>query len=122
MAKNTITRAQALTAAIAKFDADAPEVVVLSKMLDSITKPRVKSGAPSKAAQRNAVLAAKVLQAMPADTAVDSLWIAAHVDGFNVNTDGKVSSQHITAVMRMLVETGKVSKAKVGKRMAYTLV
>lgn len=113
MAKNTVTRVSALTAAIAKFDADAPEREVLEKMLASISKPRAKSSAPSKTAMENAALAREVLAVMPEGEAVTGRWITEHVRGI-------LTPQKCTAVMTILVNANRVSKVKAGKVMTYT--
>ena len=62
----SITRADALAIAIERC-ADVPEVAdVLTKMRASITKPRVKSDAPSKARVENERLARALADAIPA--------------------------------------------------------
>lgn len=121
---NTITRAAALTTAIALLEREGmtAEMEVLGKMLASITKPRSNSGQPSKAAMENAKIAADVLRAMPAGEPVTGTWIGESVPSFPVGSKGVVSPQKVTAVMRLLVDAGKVSKAKVGKTMTYTLL
>lgn len=122
--KSVQTRAQELAALMkfAKAHGYEGSTAKLDKVLAQWTAPRAKSDKPSKAAVENANLAAKVLRAMPEGEAVTGRWIADHVDGFPVGTNGTVSSQKVTAVMRLLVDAGKVSKAKVGKAMTYTLL
>lgn len=123
---NTITRAQALEAAIALVKHVATEddsrnwgevAEVLDKMHASITKPRVKSNEPSKAAKENIRLAGEVLKVMPADEPVLTSWIMEHVNGI-------MTSQKCTKVMEVLIKAGKVEKvAKVkGRYVGYKLV
>lgn len=120
---NTITRAQAIEIAIAAIgDTNPAAVEVLNKMHASITKPRTKSNTPSKAAIENAKIAADVLRTLPEGEAVTGKWIAEKVDSFPVGSNGTVSPQKVTAVMKLLVDTGRVSKAKIGKTMTYTLI
>ena len=115
--KNAVTRAEALTAAIALFPEDAPEREVLGKMLASITKPRVKSNEPSRAAKENIRLAGEVLKVMPDDEPVLTSWIMDHVNGI-------MTPQKCTKVMGVLIEDGKVRKVeKVKSRyIGYELV
>ena len=132
--KLTVTRAEALAMAIdlmtVKYNdyismsepdeisdsyRDAAEV--LRKMHASITKPRVKSNEPSKAAKENARLAAEVLKVMPTGEPVLTSWIMEHVNGI-------LTSQKCTKVMEVLIKAGKVEKvAKVkGRYIGYKLV
>ena len=114
--KNAITRAAALSYAIEHCDnSDVAEV--LRKMHASITKPRVKSNEPSKAAKENARLAAEVLKVMPTGEPVLTSWIMEHVNGI-------LTSQKCTKVMEVLIKAGKVEKvAKVkGRYIGYKLV
>jgi hypothetical protein len=127
---NTITRAQALESALylvklainetanTENSANWEEVAeVLHKMHASITKPRVKSNEPSKAAKENIRLAGEVLKVMPADEPVLTSWIMEHVNGI-------MTSQKCTKVMEVLIKAGKVEKvAKVkGRYVGYKLV
>lgn len=115
--KNAVTRAEALSAAIALFPENAPEREVLSKMLASITKPREKSNEPSKAAKENIRLAGEVLKVMPEGEPVLTSWIMEHVRGI-------MTPQKCTKVMAVLIEAGKVEKvAKIkGRYIGYKLV
>lgn len=123
---NTITRAQALEAAIALVKHVATEddsrnwgevAEVLDKMHASITKPREKSNEPSKAAKENIRLASEVLKVMPEGEPVLTSWIMEHVRGI-------LTSQKCTKVMEVLIKAGKVEKvAKVqGRYVGYKLV
>jgi len=119
MAKNTITRAEVLTAVVnGDFDTLAREDAreVAAKMLASITKPRVKSGEPSKAAKENARLAAEVLKVMPEGEPVLTSWIMEHVNGI-------MTSQKCTKVMAVLISAGKVEKVEKvkGRYVGYKL-
>lgn len=121
MAKNTtITRAEVLTAVVnGDFDTLAREDAreVAAKMLASITKPRVKSGEPSKAAKENARLAAEVLKVMPEGEPVLTSWVMEHVNGI-------LTSQKCTKVMQVLIAAGEVEKVEKvkGRYVGYKLV
>lgn len=126
MAKNTITRAEALEATITLVKQIATEddsrnwseiAEVLGKMHASITKPREKSNEPSKAAKENIRLAGEVLKIMPEGEPVLTSWIMEHVRGI-------MTSQKCTKVMAVLIDAGKVEKvAKVkGRYIGYKLV
>lgn len=101
--KNTITRAQALAAAIELFPEDAEEREVLSKMLASITRKSDKPKGLSKAAKENAVLAEKVLQILPEGEPMVTSEIMSKVPGI-------MTTQKCTKVMAVLVNAGKVTK------------
>lgn len=124
MADKKMTRAEALENAITLVERTATEddacnwtevASVLRKMHASVTRPRKKSDAPTKAQRENVALAAKVFEAMTAKgEPVDGKWIAEHVNGIP-------SPQKCTAVMRVLIDDGKVVKTKEGKRVTYSL-
>jgi hypothetical protein len=123
---NTITRAQALQAAIALAKRVATEddsyrwtevAEVLTKMYASITKPREKSNEPSKAAKENIRLAGEVLKVMPEGEPVLTSWIMEHVNGI-------MTSQKCTKVMAVLISAGKVEKVEKvkGRYVGYKLI
>lgn len=114
MAEKKMTRAQALTAAIAYAEQNdnAECVDVLNKMLASITKPR-KSGT-SKTRILNENLARKVYDMVKGSTTAK--------DVVALNIAGIPSSQKASAVMDVAVDLGLFSKAKDGKRFVYTNV
>lgn len=103
MAKNTITRADALTAAIALFPEDAPEREVLTKMLVSITKPRAKSSKPSKASVENSALAVELVKVMREHgvKSVTAKWVSEHVKGV-------LSTQKATQVLKVAIANGDI--------------
>ena len=109
--KNEMTRAQALTNAIALFADDAPEREVLGKMLESITKPRKKSDAPSKARVENEKLVAAACAAMGGNE-VNAKWLTEHVKGI-------MTTQKAAAVMRLGVELGAIVKIVDGRNVSY---
>ena len=118
--KNTITRAEVLTAVVnGDFDtlmrADAREVA--SKMLASITRKSDAPKKPSKAAEENARLAHEVLMVIPEGETVLTSWIMHHVQGI-------MTPQKCTKVMQVLIEKGRVEKVlKVeGRYTGYKLV
>lgn len=118
--KNTITRAAALEAVIRlakeqiEVDDTWNEVIeVLTKMHTQITKPRKKSDTPSKARILNEALAAKCYDAMEGQENVSSKWLIEHVNGL-------MTPQKTTAVMRILIDEGKVIRNKEGKTITYS--
>ena len=121
MANKEMTRAQALEFAMKLIEdtSDAPEYVaaheVLDKMHAQVTKPRKKSDAPTKTQIINANLAEKCYTAMEGQENVTSKWLIEHVNGL-------ITSQKVTAVMKILVESGKVAKNKEGKTVTYSRV
>jgi len=128
--KNTITRAEALEAAIYLMGLAADETIntdnatnwneaaeVLRKMHASITKPREKSNEPSKAAKENIRLAGEVLKVMPDGEPVLTSWIMEHVNGI-------MTPQKCTKVMAVLIDAGRVEKVEKvkGRYVGYKLV
>ena len=118
--KNTITRAEVLTAVVkGDFDtlmrADAREVA--GKMLASITRKSDTPKKPSKAAQENERLAHEVAMAMPENEVVLTSWIMEHVSGI-------MTPQKCVKVMQVLIDKGRVEKVlKVqGRYTGYKLV
>ena len=111
MANKEMTRAQALTNAIALFEDGSPEIEVLSKMLASITKPRKKSDAPSKARIENLALVDAACAAMGGNE-VNAKWLTEHVRGI-------LTTQKAAAVMRLGVEVGKIVKVVDGRKVSY---
>lgn len=101
--KQTMTRAQALTAAISLFPEGAEEREVLSKMLTSITAKSNKPKEPSKAAKENAVLANRVLQILPEGEPMVASEIMEKVPQI-------LTTQKCAKVMAVLVNAGKVEK------------
>ena len=110
----SITRADALAIAIERC-ADVPEVAdVLTKMRASITKPRVKSDAPSKARVENERLARALTEAIPAGGEVTAKWVTEHVRGV-------LTTQKAAAVARVGVELGVLRKVVDGRKVTYTV-
>lgn len=113
MAEKKMTRKEALEIAIAAVDGEAKEV--LEKMYAQVTKPRKKSDAPTKTQILNMNLAEACYAAISEKgEAVTSKWIIEHVNGL-------LTPQKCTAVMRLLVNDGRVTKAKDGKVVTYTI-
>jgi len=120
MANKEMTRAQALTFAIDRLreiEGDWAEldesIAVLEKMHAQVTKPRKKSDAPTKTQIINANLAEKCYAAMEGQENVTSKWLIEHVNGL-------MNPQKVTAVMKILIESGKVVKNKEGKTVTYS--
>lgn len=108
-----ITRADALAIAIERM-ADMPEVAeVLRKMHASITRPRNKSNAPSKARMDNERLAHELAAAIPAGEGVTAKWVTEHVRGV-------LTTQKAAAVARVGVELGLIRKVVDGRKVTYT--
>lgn len=118
MAENKMTRAQALEFAIEvvrDHEGDCEAIGVLEKMHAQVTKPRKKSGAPSKARILNESLATKCVEAMRTHgEAVTSAWLMEHVNGL-------MTPQKVTAVMAIAIERGEATKAKEGKAVTYSI-
>ncbi len=113
--KNSMTRAEALKNAISLFPSDAPEVEVLEKMLDSITKPRKKSDAPSKVRVENETLARAMCDAIKRNgSPVNAKWVTEHVRGI-------MTTQKAAAVARVGVELGIINKIVDGRNVSYNV-
>ena len=125
MAKSTITRKSALSAAIIAFDflnmegirpegmpdVDYVEVgKVLGNMLKQVSKPRAK--AVSKARLANEGLGREIAKAIPADGITTKEIVA-------MGNPAVATTQKAAAVMRVAEELGLVVKVKDGKRIAY---
>ena len=112
MAEKKMTRAQALTAAIAyaEQDGNAECVDVLTRMLTSITQPR--KATTSKTRKDNEKLAREIHAMVEGSVTAK--------DVANLGLTGVSSSQKATAVMNVAVDLGLFSKAKDGKRLVYT--
>lgn len=125
MAKNTITRKSALSAAIIAFDflnmesirpegmpdVDYMEVKqTLANMLEQVSKPRAK--AVSKARKMNENLAAEIVKVIPAE-GITSKEIV------NLGNPEIMTTQKAAAVMRVAEELGLVVKVKDGKKISY---
>lgn len=126
MAEKKMTRKEALEAAIYLVKLAADETIntdnaanwneaaeVLGKMYASITKPRVKSNAPSKARIENEKLAAAAVEAIREHgEPVTCKWITEHVRGI-------LTPQKATAVMKLAIDAGEVTREKNGKVVTY---
>lgn len=125
MAKNTITRKSALSAAIIAFDflnmeairpdgmpdVDYMEVKeTLAKMLEQVSKPRAK--AVSKARKMNENLAAEVAKALPAEGLTSKQIV-------ELGNPAITTTQKAAAVMRVAEELGYAHKVKDGKKISY---
>ena len=113
--KSNVTRKSALEFCMELPEVKAnPEVAeVLGKMYASITKPRVKSNAPSKARIENEKLAAAAVEAIREHgEPVTCKWITEHVRGI-------LTPQKATAVMKLAIDAGEVTREKNGKVVTY---
>ena len=121
---NTITRAQALEAAIALVKHVATEddsrnwgevAEVLGKMHASITKPRAKQEGPTKTQRENLKLAEEMRNAIEQHGApVTSKWIVEHVRGI-------LTPQKCTAVASVAIANRWIVKDKEGKTVTYSI-
>jgi hypothetical protein len=116
MATTTLTNVQALTLAIELATASGNTELVekLTKMLATASKPRKKSNVPSETQLKNLELAKDVLAYMQGRDGVTAKDISNNVA--NIAT-----SQKAVAIMRILINDGKVIKGKVGSQTVYTL-
>lgn len=125
MAKNTITRKSALSAAIIAFDflnmeairpegmpdVDYTEVKeTLTHMLEQVSKPRAK--AVSKARLINEGLAREVAKALPAEGLTSKQIV-------ELGNPAITTTQKAAAVMRVAEELGLTVKIKEGKKISY---
>ena len=125
MAKNTITRKSALSAAIIAFDflnmeAIRPEGMpdvdymevkkTLTNMLEQVSKPRGK--AVSKARLINEGLAREVAKALPAEGLTSKQIV-------ELGNPAITTTQKAAAVMRVAEELGLTVKIKEGKKISY---
>lgn len=106
-----VTRKQALEFAIAHLD-NAEVNEVLSKMLESISKPR--KAVTSKARIANENLARKVAENTPTEVTTK--------DVVNLGIPEIATTQKASAVLRVACELGLFEKATEGKKVAYKKV
>lgn len=127
MAKNTITRKSALSAAIIAFDflnmesirpegmpdVDYMEVKqTLANMLEQVSKPRAK--AVSKARKMNENLAERICECFPIDGSTVTTK-----DVVNMGFPEIATTQKAAAVLRVACELGLASKVVDGKKISY---
>lgn len=129
MAKSTITRKSALSAAIIAFDylnfegiqiegiaedySDIKET--LGKMLEQVSKPRAK--AVSKARKMNENLAERVMECFPFDGGLQTTKDVVSMGFAEITT-----TQKAAAVLRVACEMGLAEKVTEGKKIAYRAV
>lgn len=129
MAKSTITRKSALSAAIIAFDylnfegiqiegiaedySDIKET--LGKMLEQVSKPRAK--AISKARKMNENLAERVMECFPFDGRLQTTKDVVAMGFAEIAT-----TQKAAAVLRVACEMGLAEKVTEGKKIAYRAV
>lgn len=114
MAEKKMTRVEALNIAIAAVE-DTEAVEVLTKMVAQISKPRRKSGEPTKARLQNEQFARQFAEVIAAHgEPVTGKWIAEHVNGLP-----STSPQKVAAIAAVGVELGLFAKGKNGKQVIY---
>lgn len=87
---------------------------VLEKIYASVTRPCVKSDAPSKARILNESLAAQCVAAIREHgEPVTGKWLIEHVNGL-------MTPQKVTAVMKIAIENGEAVREKNGKVITYS--
>ena len=128
--KFSIKRVQALEEAINQYRESIQEeptaheqevLAVLQNMVDQLNKASVKG--VSQARRRNLELAENLLEVLPKGksmTANEIMGLGLH--GFNIDNNGNISHQHVTAVLRLMEETGKITSCKVGRTKVYTVL
>ena len=112
-----MTRAQALEIAINTlhdYEGSCEAADVLQKMYEQLTKPRKKSDAPTKTQIMNANLARAAVEAIREHgEPVTTKWVCEHVPGI-------MTPQKCTAVMRVAIDNGDITRNKDGKTITYT--
>lgn len=117
--ENTVTRKDALTAAINMFEPNDETRVVLEKMLSQITKSEdYVSPSQEKAKAERAALMEACIEAIAAnpDVDVDTKWLMNHVNG--VNSTQKASNLMATAAKQGRIEKVYGSNKKVHYKVA----
>ena len=114
MTKTTITRTAALTAAIALLEADhqAEAAHVLRNMRETISKPRK---ADNSKRELNSRLAREVCALFAGKGHFTNADVRAAVNGPDfVGSNGTVTAQKVTAVLRQGIADGLISQEIVG--------
>ena len=116
MAEKKMTRKEALefVLALPEVENNAEVAEVIGKIYASVTRPRVKSDAPSKARILNESLAAQCVAAIREHgEPVTGKWLIEHVNGL-------MTPQKVTAVMKIAIENGEATREKNGKVITYS--
>lgn len=128
--KFSINRVQALEESICRYREsiqaeptphEQEVLAVLQNMVDQLNKASKKG--VSQARKRNLELAENLLKIMPKGksmTANEIMGLGLH--GFNIDNNGNISHQHVSAVLRLMEETGKITSCKVGRTKVYTVL
>lgn len=114
MAEKKMTRVEALNIALETVEnTEAREV--LRKMVEQLSKPRKKAEGPSKARRDNERLAHDMADAIAAKgERVTSKWVTEHVRGI-------MTPQKATAVARVGIDLGLLTREKEGKVIYYNV-
>ena len=114
MAEKKMTRVEALNIAIATCE-NEDACAILTKMVEQMQKPRKKAEGPSKARRDNERLAHEVADAIAAKgERVTSKWVTEHVRGI-------LTPQKATAVAKVGIELGLLTREKEGKAIFYNV-
>lgn len=121
MAEKKMTRVEALNVVLeaTREGFEAEEMVearkVIAKMVEQMSKPRKKAEGPSKARRDNERLAHEVAEAIAAKgERVTSKWVTEHVRGI-------LTPQKATAVAKVGIELGILTREKEGKSIYYNV-
>lgn len=107
MAEKKMTRVEALELAVDVindyYGGDCEAIEVINKMIVSLTKPRKKSTAPSKASIENAALAVELVKTLRecGEESVTAKWVSEHVRGI-------LSTQKATQVLKVAIANGDI--------------
>lgn len=114
MANKGMTRVEALSIAIATCENEEAREVI-AKMIEQLQKPRKKAEGPSKARRDNERLAHEIADAIAAKgERVTSKWVTEHVRGI-------LTPQKATAVAKVGIELGILTREKDGKAVYYNV-
>lgn len=106
-----------------RIQPDNDTILVLERMRDQLAKASVGSKKTSEARKRNLQLAKALLEVIPAGKAMTASEIRAVAPGgFNLDQNGNISPQHLSSVLRLMVEEGMLAVTKVARTNVYTRI
>ncbi len=115
MAKNEMTRKQALEVAIAALDYNDPKAEeargVLSKMVEQLSKPKT-TPTVNKTRVANEALVREIAESVPAGTTITCGWITENVQGV-------MTPQKAVALMKVGESLGLFRRTVDGKKVGY---
>ena len=116
MAEKKKTRKEAMECVLAlpEVENNAEVAEAIGKPYASVTRPPVKSDAPSKARTPTDSLAAQCVAAIREHgEPLTGKWLIEHVNGL-------MTPQKVTAVMKIAIENGEATREKNGKVITYS--